>query len=84
MSFERLIHPALKTTQQKELLFLARLLKDIGTDRLPAAADLIVMKIRELRQAKAEGGSWEKASSLSLMPGGHPAILALADQAFAL
>ena len=69
---------------QKELLFLPKLLKDIGGSRLPAAADLICMRIRELRQAKAEGGSWEKASVLSLMPGNHPASAPLADGAFTL
>ena len=34
--------------------------------------------------AKKEGQSWEKASVLSLMPGGHASSVALPDQAFVL
>ena len=55
------------TRDQKELLFLMRVLHDMAQGRLQAVADLLVMRARELRFAKSAGGSWEKAAVLSLI-----------------
>ena len=37
---------------QKELVLLSRILSDLAHDRLPQLADLVTMRIRELRAAK--------------------------------
>ena len=63
---------------------LSRLVVELGAARYQACIDLICMRIRELRLAKREGGSWEKASALSLMPGPHGAQASIPDQAFTL
>ena len=68
----------------KEIQFLAKLLGDISTGRLPEAVDLLTMRIREVRAAKQAGGSWEKASAISLQAQAVPANQALPDGAFVL
>ena len=69
---------------QKELMLLARILSELAHDRLPQLVDIIAMRVRELRAAKAEGGSWDKAGVLSLQPGPYPAAASLPDGAFSL
>ena len=69
---------------QREIQFLGRILQDLGTDRLPQLADLLALRIREIRAAKGEGGSWEKAGVMSLLPGPYAANAPLADGAFHL
>ena len=64
---------------QKEVAFLGRILGEVSRGRLPEAMDLLVMRIREVKQAKREGSSWEKAGVLSLVPGAFAANAALPD-----
>eukprot|EP00974_Lingulodinium_polyedra_P057187 5502431-Lingulodinium_polyedra.AAC.1 len=52
----------------KEVQLLSRLMVDIGEDRLPQAMDLAAQRVREIRLAKSQGGSWEKAAAVTLMP----------------
>eukprot|EP00974_Lingulodinium_polyedra_P101987 9876940-Lingulodinium_polyedra.AAC.1 len=68
----------------REAHLLGVLLSELGKDRLAVAADLIAMRLRELRAAKKEGGSWEKASVLSLLPSSHSGSAPVADGAFVL
>ena len=72
------------TRDQKELLFLGRILSEIGMKRIPQVADLIAMRVREMRAAKRDGGSWDKAAAISLMPGTMASNAALPDSAFSL
>lgn len=67
-----------------EVQLLSRLLMDINSDRLASAVDLLVMRIREIRMAKAQGGTWEKAGAISLMPSSVPVSVALPDGAMSL
>ena len=48
---------------------LSRMLTDLGKQRIPQALDLACHRIREIKHAKAAGGSWEKAQGISLFPG---------------
>lgn len=68
----------------REVQLLSRLLMDINSDRLPAAVDPLVMRIREIRMAKSQGGTWEKAGAISLMPSSMPVSMSLPDGAMAL
>ena len=68
----------------KEVAFLAKLLGELNHSRLPQMADMLAMRIRELRTAKGEGGSWEKAGVLSLVPGPYSPSAPLPDGAFHL
>ena len=54
---------------QREVMFLARLISTIGARRIPEAMDLMAMRIREVLLAKKEGQSWEKAAVVALTPG---------------
>ena len=69
---------------QKEVMFLVKLLCELGHNRLAQAADLLSMRIREIRAAKRDGGSWEKAGVLSLQPGPYASNAPLPDGAFNL
>lgn len=69
---------------QKEVAFLSRVLADLGQGRLPELADLVAMRIREVRAAKGEQGSWDKAGVLSLQPGPYAAGAPIPDAAFHL
>jgi len=67
----------------KELMFLCKLLQELGQDRTAQVADLISMRCRELRMAKGQAdSSWEKAAVLSLTPGSVASTAALPDGAF--
>ena len=69
---------------QKELMLLSRVLVDLAHDRLPQLADVVTTRIRELRAAKADGSSWEKAGALSLQPGPYSGSAQLPEAAFHL
>ena len=69
---------------QKEVAFLGRVLQDMAMDRLPQLADVVAMRIREIRAAKKEGGTWEKANVVSLLPGSHAGNAPVVDGAFTL
>ena len=78
-------HGGLKDVRdQKEMALLSRSLAELGAGRYAQVADLLCMRIRELRLAKQDGSSWEKAAGLSLMPGSVPPTSVLPDTAFAL
>ena len=59
---------------QREVQYLTKLLLELGHGRLEQVADLLSMRIREILTAKRDGGSWDKASVMSVMsllPGNH-------------
>ena len=60
---------------------LGYLLMQMGRGRFSQAADVIAMRVREIRMAKKDGGSWEKASVCSLLPGTHPGTAVVPDGA---
>ena len=68
----------------REAHLLGVILGELGKDRLSEAADIIAMRLRELKAAKRDGGSWEKAAVLSLLPGTHAASAPVTDGAFVL
>eukprot|EP00974_Lingulodinium_polyedra_P067270 6512064-Lingulodinium_polyedra.AAC.1 len=68
----------------RECHLLGQLLSHLGRGRQAEAADLIAMRIREVRMAKRDGGSWEKAGVLSLLPGGHAGTAVIPDGALVL
>ena len=67
---------------QKEVLFLSKLIAELGAKRSAVAADMAAQRVREILLAKKDNGSWEKASVLSLTSTGLPAGQALPDTAF--
>ena len=69
---------------QKEVQFLGKLMMDLAEERLPQVLDAVVMRVREIRTAKAAGGSWDKAATISLMPSTAPVSTVLPDGALAL
>ena len=78
-------HSEVKDTRdQKEIAFLGRILQDMAGDRLPQLADTVAMRIREIRTAKRDGGSWEKAGVVSLLPGPYAGNAPVVDGAFIL
>ena len=68
----------------REVQFLSKLLAEISLGRLPGAVDYIVMRIREIRMAKADKGTWEQAAAISLTPTSVSSNAALPDGAFTL
>ena len=67
---------------QKEIGFLAKIMLEMGNDRISVAADMAAMRIREIMLAKKDGGSWDKASVVGLQPGPHGGHAAIPDGAF--
>jgi hypothetical protein len=67
---------------QREVAFLAKILTELGHDRLDIAADLLAQRMREVLAAKKDGGSWEKAAVLSLLPSSHGGQALIPDGAF--
>jgi len=67
---------------QKEVAFLAQLMLEMGSGRTNVAADMASMRIREIVLAQREGGSWDKASVVSLQPGQHGGHAVIPDGAF--
>ena len=73
-----------ETRDRKELMFLSRFLLNLNQAKIERVVDLIALRVLELRYAKSEGGSWEKAAAVSLAPSGLPSTAAVPDAAFAL
>eukprot|EP00974_Lingulodinium_polyedra_P124865 11192296-Lingulodinium_polyedra.AAC.1 len=69
---------------QKEVAFLTKAFADLSQGRLAALADLLAMRIREIRTAKTAGGSWDKAAVVSLLPQSLPSNTPVPDAALAL
>ena len=67
---------------QKEVYFLSKALAELNQGRYSQLADWMTMRIREIRTAKKDGGSWDKAGVLSMQPGAYPANAPLPDGAF--
>ena len=65
---------------QKEVQLLTKLLLEMGHSRFGEAAD----RIREFRMAKKDGGTWDKASPLSLLSSRHTGSTVLPDGGFGL
>jgi hypothetical protein len=53
---------------QREVQILARTLTLLNQQKWGEAADTIAQRIREVLAAKKQGGTWEKAELLSLLP----------------
>ena len=53
---------------QREVQLLARAVTLLNQQKVAEAADLLCMRVREVTHAKKQGGTWEKAELLSLMP----------------
>ena len=66
----------------KEIGFLAKIMLEMGNDRISVAADMAAMRIREIMLAKKDGGSWDKASAVGLQPGPQGGHAAIPDGAF--
>lgn len=69
---------------QKELHFLSQILGQMSSGKYEQVADLVAQRVREVRSAKAAGGSWDKAAAVSLMPQPLPGNTPLPDGAFVL
>ena len=72
------------TRDVKELGFLTHLLLLLNQKRVERLADVLAMRIRELRFAKSAGQSWEKAEVISLLPSGLPGTAPVPDLALSL
>ena len=68
----------------REASILCRILTDLTHRRTEQAADVIAMRLRELRHAKATGSSWEKAEVVSLLPGSSSSTAPVPEAAMAL
>ena len=68
----------------KEFAWLTQLLLLLNQRRMERVADLLAMRIRELRFAKSAGNSWEKAEVLSLVPNSLPSTAPVPDAGMAL
>jgi len=77
-------HGLKEARDMKEMAFLTKLMLELGHRRIPQAADLLAMRMREMRSAKADGGSWEKAQVLSMMPQSISNMAPLPDNGFVL
>ena len=75
----------LKDTRDiKEMLLLTHLLMLLNQKKIERIADVIAMRVRELRFAKTAGQSWEKAEVVSLTPSSLPGTTAVPDLAMSL
>eukprot|EP00971_Amphidinium_carterae_P232913 4622220-Amphidinium_carterae.1 len=54
----------------KEVQFLSKVISEMNAGRYAQLMDMVVMRIREAHAAKKEGGSWEKAPTLSMLTQG--------------
>ena len=63
----------------REVKALTMILTEMNHKNLPRAADLIAMRIREIKNAKVSGSSWEKAAAGSLLPCDQPSPTPLQD-----
>ena len=69
---------------QREAQVLCRIMLDLTHKRPERAADVICMRLRELRFAKMQGNTWEKAEAISLLPGATPSSAPVPETAMAL
>ena len=69
---------------KNEVLMLSKLLATLAANRIPGAADLMAQRIREVRAAKSQGGSWERAAAVSLLPSSAPSSTLVPDGAMHL
>ena len=68
----------------REAAVLCRILTELTHKRTEKAANIIAMRLRELRFAKSSGSSWEKAEVCSLLPGSVSGTTPLPEAAMAL
>ena len=68
----------------REAQVLCRILLELTHHRPERAADVVAMRLRELRFAKSKDQSWEKAEVISLLPGTVAASVSVPDGAMAL
>ena len=68
----------------REATVLCRILTELTHRRPEKAADIIAMRLREIRFAKTASSSWEKAEAVSLMPGTTPGTAPVPDLAMGL
>eukprot|EP00929_Paragymnodinium_shiwhaense_P069373 TRINITY_DN34998_c0_g1_i4.p1 TRINITY_DN34998_c0_g1~~TRINITY_DN34998_c0_g1_i4.p1 ORF type:complete len:512 (+),score=110.49 TRINITY_DN34998_c0_g1_i4:32-1567(+) len=68
----------------KEAMFLSKLLVEMGRSNISLAADLVAQRFRELRLAKRDGMTWDKASAISLMPSVQTTAAQIPEGAFSL
>jgi hypothetical protein len=68
----------------REVQLLCRLIVDLNNGRHSRAMDTMTMRIREIKAAKSQGSSWEKASVLSLLSSDIPNSTSLPDNGLAL
>ena len=68
----------------REVQSLSAVLLALNTNNIPRAVDMVCQRIREIKQAKGAGGSWEKAELLSLLPSTQASSTVLPDGAMGL
>ena len=68
----------------RKVQILCRLIVDMNNGRHARAMDTMTMRIREIKAAKSQGSSWEKASVLSLLSSDIPNSTSLPDNGLAL
>ena len=68
----------------REAAVLCRIPTELTHRRTEKAADVVAMRLRELRFAKASGSSWEKAEVCSLLPGTVAGTTPMPEAAMAL
>ena len=77
--------PGLKDLRDiREVQVLGQVLTHLTSQRIPQAVDLMAHRIREIRAAKAPGGSWDKAAPISLLPGEVSSSAVMPDSAMTL
>jgi hypothetical protein len=52
---------------QREVATLTAILKRLGSDRIPEAADIIAQRIKSVLLAKGKNGSWDKSGIIELI-----------------
>ena len=72
------------TGDQKDIVLLGRTLLNVAANRLPQLANAVAMRIREIRTATRDSGSWERAGVVSLLPGPSAGDAPVADGASTL
>ena len=72
------------TRDVRELGLLTHLLLLLNQRKVERVADVLAMRIRELRFAKSQGQSWEKAEVVALTPSALPGTTPVPDLAMSL
>ena len=73
-----------ETRDQREVQLLSRALTLLNQQKWAEAADLLSQRIREVGFAKKQGGTWEKAELLSLMPSSQASTTPMPDGCMSL